>query len=185
MPNTQPHRNVHRLAIQPVLALLAERWPSCFTLNGKRKPLAIGIRAEIERQLPEIEPRLLQKALSFYVRSMAYQRASMIPGTVRVALDGSASGTVTAEHANKAILSAAALAERQGSRLAAKVTKPETAALKPTGPSQDEAATTPKTPEPRGAGNEKPRLGLGDLREAGRRRAAVHRGMDQASLSKR
>ena len=96
MPPTQTSRDDHRAAIKPVLALLAERWPRCFTLNSrKRKPLAVGIRAEIERQLPEVDPRLLRKALRSYVVSMAYQRASMIAGTVRVTLDGSAGGTVS------------------------------------------------------------------------------------------
>jgi ProP effector len=173
MPNSGARRDANRAAIQPVLALLAERWPHCFMLNRRPKPLAVGIRAEIERQLPEIDPRLLQRALSFYVRSMAYQRASMIPGTVRVALDGSASGTVTAEQAKKAILSVAALAERQGSRLAAKESNPETVALKPTDPSQDNAAPAPKSTGPGIVINKMPRLGLGDLREAGRRRAAA------------
>jgi sRNA-binding protein len=104
---------------------------------------------------------------------MAYQRASMIPGTVRVALDGSASGTVTAEQAKKAILSVATLAQRQGSRLAAKESTPETVALKPRDPSQDKAAPVPKSAETGVAINTIPRLGLGDLREAGRRRAAA------------
>jgi ProP effector len=173
MPNSGTRRDATRAAIQPVLALLAERWPRCFTVNKRRKPLAVGIRAEIERQLLEVDPRLLQKALSFYVRSMAYQRASMIPGTVRVALDGSASGTVTAEQAKKAILSVATLAQRQGSRLAAKESTPETVALKPRDPSQDKAAPVPKSAETGVAINTIPRLGLGDLREAGRRRAAA------------
>lgn len=169
MPLTQARRDANRSATQPVLALLAERWPRCFKLDpGNRKPLAVGIRAEIEQQLPEIEPRLLQKALSFYVANMAYQRALMVPGTVRVTLDGSASGTVTAEQATKAILSVAALAEKQGSRLAGKTTEPKAAAA------VSEARTVPvrKSPEAGATGNERPRLGLRDLREAGRRRAA-------------
>jgi ProP effector len=168
MPPTQARRDAHRAAIQPVLALLAERWPHCFNLDPRRrKPLAVGIRAEIEQQHPQMDPRLLRKALSFYVANMAYQRTLIVPGAVRVALDGSASGTVTAEQAKKAILSVSAFAEKQGARLAANA--PEAAAMKATSPAK--AIPVRKSPEPGATSKEKSRLGLHDLREAGRRRA--------------
>jgi sRNA-binding protein len=169
MPPTKTPRSAQRAAIQAALAVLAERWPGCFKLDPqRRRPLAVGIRAEIEQQLPDCDPRLLQKALGFYVASMAYQRALIVPGAVRVALDGGASGTVTAEQAKKAILSVAALAGRQGSRNAAKT--PAAAAMKATAVSQARTVQVPKSPE--ASVTERPRLGLGDLREAGRRRAA-------------
>jgi sRNA-binding protein len=163
MPPTQTSRDGHRAEIRPVLALLAKRWPRCFTLNSRRrKPLAVGIRAEIEQRLPEVDPRLLRKALRSYVVNMAYQRASMVAGTVRVTLDGSARGTVTTEEARKAILTVAALAEKQRSRLAA---------LARTGTEKETAIPISKSPEPGAAGSDRLRVGLADLREAGRRRA--------------
>jgi sRNA-binding protein len=172
MSHTQARRDADRAAIQPILVLLAKRWPRCFKLESRRrKPLAVGIRAEIEQQLPEIDPRLLRRALSFYVASMGYQRASMVAGAVRVALDGNASGMVTAEQANKAILKVAALAEKQQSRLAAKPIETEAAANKATGALEAKAVPVSKSLEPGAADNDRPRLGLRDLREAGRRRA--------------
>jgi ProP effector len=155
-----------------VLTLLADRWPRCFALDRERQPLAVGIRAEIERQLPEVDPRLLRRALNFYVASMAYQRCLTVPGAVRVALDGGASGTVTAEQASRAMSSVAALAEKQGSRLARKAGERSAVVRKTTAVSPVKTVPVSKPPEPGIPGNEKPRSGLRDLREAGRRRAA-------------
>lgn len=68
-----------------------------FILERRRQPLEIGIRNKIIAA-DVMKPDGLGLALTVYTRSHGYRRA-MRTGAKRLGLDGSAAGTVTAEHA--------------------------------------------------------------------------------------
>jgi ProP effector len=107
--------------VAAVIALLAERWPACFSVyQGDRKPLKVGIHLEIIAALDgAVTPAKLSRALRRYTSNRSY-RARLIAGAQRVGLEGEPSGTVTAEQAalpprlSLADLRAAARARREG-----------------------------------------------------------------------
>ena len=69
-------------------ALLVEKFPLCFEPRRKpKKPLQIGIRAEIALRCPELDWGHLGIALFDYTCGPSYLR-SFVPGAVRVDLDG-------------------------------------------------------------------------------------------------
>jgi ProP effector len=85
------------------LLLLRERFPQSFARPNARtrRPLAIGIHAEIAAALPDLDVATIRSALGFYTRDIRYQRA-LTEGAERIGLDGTAAGTVTAEQAESA-----------------------------------------------------------------------------------
>lgn len=83
-----------------VIELLAERFPQCFAVYElRRRPLKVGIRDDIVAAINgAIEPRWLNRALSFYTHNVGYLH-SLRAGAVRIDLDGNAAGEVTEEQA--------------------------------------------------------------------------------------
>ena len=65
---------------------------------SSKQPLMIGIKEEIKETYPGIRSRDLYGLMSYICRNDAYLKAS-IAGNPRYSLDGTGSGTVTAEQA--------------------------------------------------------------------------------------
>ena len=80
------------LSARAVLASLVAQYP--VIKNGQ--PLAIGINKLLAARHPEFEQKALRAALSHHTGSTAYLK-NLQSGTQRFALDGEASGEVTAE----------------------------------------------------------------------------------------
>jgi ProP effector len=92
-----------KAAVLATVTLLAERFPAAFfAFEGQRRPLKIGIAADICEAVPEINKEHLQWALARYCMSPGYLR-SLTGDAARVDLAGDAAGIVTAEAAAKAI----------------------------------------------------------------------------------
>jgi sRNA-binding protein len=92
-----------KAAVMATVSLLAERYPAAFfVFEGRRRPLKIGIAADICEAMPEVNKEHLQWALARYCMSPGYLR-SLTSGVVRVGLGGDAAGTVTDEAAVKAV----------------------------------------------------------------------------------
>jgi sRNA-binding protein len=183
-----------------VLAHLAQRWPSVFKIDpGERKPLAIGIGAELARLMPEVDPKLLLKALGKYCGNVDYLSA-LVAGGPRIGLDGSTAGMVSQDEMADAQRRLIAKQEKRERRQeekarveAALKLKHENALLAPSEPAPPVGPQPPFTrrpprskpnhrinkpelkaadqPPPRTLVGDKPRLSLRDLREAGRRRS--------------
>ena len=82
-----------------VIALLATRFPQCFSIHAPRAPLKIGIHAEVLDALNgAVKPDQLQRALANYTSVPGYLR-SIVPGTSRWDINGSSTGVVTHEEA--------------------------------------------------------------------------------------
>jgi sRNA-binding protein len=92
------------------IALLAERFPAVFALEGwqPHKPLKIGIKADIAATgiMPAED---IRPALRLYVQRLMYQRA-LAAGGSRYDLNGEPCGEVTAEQASIAATAAAHIA---------------------------------------------------------------------------
>jgi sRNA-binding protein len=83
-----------------LLDLLTETCAAAFSVYEKnRRPLKVGIHEEILAALDGAVTRTeLARALRAYVSNPVY-RSRLVPGAVRVGLDGASAGTVTAEQA--------------------------------------------------------------------------------------
>jgi ProP effector len=86
----------------PLITLFAERWPRCFSVyEQRRRPLAVGIHAEIIASLEGIAGEAeIRRALSYYVRNPKYRKTLKV-GSARIGLDGEPAGVVTEEQATK------------------------------------------------------------------------------------
>src|SRR6516164_8558278 len=104
------HRMSHN-AILAVISLLAEKWPSCFSIiESGRRPLKLGIRGDVLAALDgAISAGKVSAALRWYVSSPEYQRR-LLHGAWRVDLNGRPAGTVSQE--DEAHAPALNLAER-------------------------------------------------------------------------
>src|SRR5712671_1102551 len=84
---------------QEVIALLAARFPQCFSIQVPRMPLKIGIHAEMLVALNgAIKFDQLQRALAEYTSVPGYLR-SIVLGARRCDLYGGSAGVVTHEEA--------------------------------------------------------------------------------------
>ena len=85
-------------AILAVISLLAEKWPSCFSMiESGRRPLKLGIRDDVLAALDgAISAGKVLAALRWYVSSPEYQRR-LLHGAWRVDLNGRPAGTVSQE----------------------------------------------------------------------------------------
>jgi sRNA-binding protein len=146
-----------RAARISALLLLRERFPQTFArLNAQtRRPLKVGIHAEIAAALPDLSAVEVKRALQFYARDVRYH-AACIEGAERIGLDGKVAGTVAtaeAEHAKRAIAAIEAKLERHRER---------------------RTAPTPSSPSP------PKRLSLSDLRAAASARKTLNTGANHA-----
>ena len=85
-------------AILAVISLLAEKWPSCFSIiESGRRPLKRGIREDVLAALGgAISAGKVSAALRWYVSSPEYQRR-LVHGAWRVDLNGKPVGIVSQE----------------------------------------------------------------------------------------
>ena len=86
------------------LAFLSSKYPKCFFLEGKVKPLKIGIFQDLAKDLAENEDvsnRLLRLCLRHYTSSWRYLESVKV-GVARVDLTGEDGELVEAEHAEHA-----------------------------------------------------------------------------------
>ena len=83
-------------AIRAVISLLAEKWPSCFSIiECGRRPLKLGIRDDVLAALDSaISAGKVSAALRWYVSSPEYQHR-LLHGAWRVDLNGRPAGTVS------------------------------------------------------------------------------------------
>lgn len=102
-----------RMRTLTVRAALATCFPKCFVPKGdtRKRPLKIGIRADLLAALPEIDPRDLRDTLIDYCQGPSY-RAVLTAGAVRIDLEGNPAGEVTAEEAESAAESVATFEAR-------------------------------------------------------------------------
>jgi sRNA-binding protein len=113
-----------KAAVLATVSLLAERFPSTFfTVEGRRRPLKIGIAPDICAAVPDINKEHLQWALARYCMSPGYLR-SLTTGAVRVDLAGEPAGDVTAEAATKALATMVQVVSARRKRAAAKAPEP-------------------------------------------------------------
>jgi sRNA-binding protein len=118
-----------KAAVLATVSLLAERFPSTFfTVEGRRRPLKIGIATDVCEAVPDINREHLQWALARYCMSPGYLR-SLTTGAMRVGLSGDVAGDVTAEAATKALATMVQVVSARRKRAAA---KPEPVAVKVT-----------------------------------------------------
>jgi ProP effector len=104
--------------VHATIGVLAERWPKAFSVFQQRRPLKIGIHAEIAAAAPDIEPSLVDQTVGYYCRSIGYLNACTV-GAARVDLDGNACGEVSAgDAAHAAAKFATALRRRAAKRQA-------------------------------------------------------------------
>jgi ProP effector len=91
-------RSTSRRNVMPILELLAERFPACFSVyENRRRPLAVGIHAEILVALDgALAAADLGLALRVYTSNAVY-RSKLRAGAVRIGLDGEPAGVVTPE----------------------------------------------------------------------------------------
>ena len=178
---TAPQRTgavMNTLAVNTIVTL-AEKFSATFAVyEGRRKPLKIGIFADL-LIATAIDPAELKEALRLYCSNAGYLRACSAPGAVRVDLNGGAAGQVTDELAERAAARLAKQKERQKKRRIARAWKEaweRRAAAKPAPTPKPELET--ETPEPA----EVPRSeltpvrrgdGFNALREAARARKAA------------
>jgi sRNA-binding protein len=85
-------------AILAVISLLAEKWPSCFSIiESGRRPLKRGIREDVLAALGgAVSAGKVSAALRWYVSSPEYQRR-LVHGAWRVDLNGKPVGIVSQE----------------------------------------------------------------------------------------
>jgi ProP effector len=146
------------------IALLAERYPNVFAIQLERvRPLAVGICQTLRLFAPDIPSQQLRAALKAYCRHGSYLRA-MVEGAPRIDLDGAPSGVVTGDAARHAAERLAAV-EAAAARRAAQAKAAFAARPQPKPPTASVVdVRRPNVPSgPR-------RLGLADLRAAGRAR---------------
>jgi ProP effector len=113
-PVAKPGKPVRDTAVDAAIALLAERWPACFSVfEQRRRPMKLDIHRDILAALDgAVTPVELGRAMRFYVGNLWYLRM-MAAGVAPIDLDGNPSGAVSAEEADGA---AARLASRKRNR---------------------------------------------------------------------
>jgi sRNA-binding protein len=154
-----------KAAVLATVSLLADRFPAAFfVFEGRRRPLKIGIAADICEAVPEINKEHLQWALARYCMSPGYLR-SLTGGAARVDLAGDAAGVVTAEAAAKAIGMLAQVVTARRKRTAKVAREPAKAKVVP-------RETKPVAGVASAAKSTALRMSIEAIREAAQRRRA-------------
>ena len=99
-PTPQVCKRRHDPTVEAVIDLLAELYPMAFSMyEGRRKPLKIGIRDDLNKVLDGAVTEIgLKQALRCYCQNKVY-RSRLRQGAVRIDLQGEPVGIVSAEHA--------------------------------------------------------------------------------------
>ena len=146
------------------LQILIKQFPDCFDWNDHR-PLKIGIHKDLVAR--GVDRRLARIGLSRYCRQIGYHQA-LVEGATRIDLDGQPAGIVTPQEARFAKKHYVAMLEaavsKQKGRCEQATQGPKTAAEARQRPAVIEPAVAAPAVAPPA------RLGLADLRTAGRQR---------------
>jgi sRNA-binding protein len=142
--------------------VLVAEFPLAFSTEPEQmKPLSIGIKPRIYGRCT-LSNRKVGDALRRYTRRVAYLHA-IVEGAVRVDVDGTASGTVTAKESAHA-------AEEMKRILAIAAGKPKDK-IKPNAPAMRNIRPLPEMADSSNPGPQ--RLGIADLRRAGAARRSA------------
>lgn len=101
---SQVENQVKPNAVKDLVALLAEKFPACFSLTGPAKPLKVGIFQDLAQRLEndaDISKTSLRQALRLYTSSWRYLDA-LKEGARRVDLDGVEGDAIDAQQAEHA-----------------------------------------------------------------------------------
>jgi ProP effector len=112
---------IRKEKIDAALSRLAEQFPKTFVTEKHmpHRPLKVGIAADIQAALPDLDRRALGVALKVYTHRIVYLQAVVV-GADRVDLDGNPAGQVTASEAEyAAAVLAGIMAQRVAKRSAA------------------------------------------------------------------
>ena len=88
------------LTTKEIIALLATKFPACFSIEGQAKPLKVGIFQEIAEQLTEednVSKTRLRQVLRHYTSSWRYLKSIKL-GVKRVDLAGESVAEIDQEH---------------------------------------------------------------------------------------
>lgn len=92
--------------LRAMVDLVCNRYPKVFShpaLKGSGMvPLGLDIDRELHAAMPDADPTLIDRFLSFYRNGFWYYRCLTSAGAARVGLDGSPCGRVTVAEADKA-----------------------------------------------------------------------------------
>src|SRR5262245_15876337 len=107
-------------AVTAAIALLAERYPKCFSVyEGRRRPLKIGIHKDILAAVDgALTPLELGKALGAYCSNPVYLGHTR-KGAWRLDLDGNPAGVVTADEEAHAKATLAGIGAKKNAKRAA------------------------------------------------------------------
>jgi ProP effector len=100
---------VKRTSTKDIIALLAEKFPACFSIQGAAKPLKVGIFQDLAEKLTEedaISKTRLRQALRHYTSSWRYLKAVKL-GSQRVDIEGNDVAEIDqaqADYANKTLV---------------------------------------------------------------------------------
>lgn len=95
---------IKRLSTKEIIAYLVEKFPECFSVKGKVKPLKIGIFQDLAEKLNDdetVSKTRLRQALRHYTSSWRYLKAIKV-GVSRVDIDGKDVAEIDEEQANYA-----------------------------------------------------------------------------------
>ncbi|MCW8833415.1 MAG: RNA chaperone ProQ [Colwellia sp.] len=95
---------IKRISTKDIITYLAEKFPECFSVKGKVKPLKIGIFQDLAEKLSDdetVSKTRLRQALRHYTSSWRYLKAIKL-GTFRVDIDGKEVAEVDQEQADYA-----------------------------------------------------------------------------------
>ncbi len=123
--NIQPVANKVNPPVKEVIAYLAEKFPACFSVEGKAKPLKVGLFQDLAEALADdetVSKTQLRQVLRVYTNSWRYLACCTV-NAVRVGLQGEAAGIVDeqqAQHAQESLVQAkeAAVARKAEQRKA-------------------------------------------------------------------
>lgn len=95
---------IKRISTKDIITYLAEKFPECFSVKGKVKPLKIGIFQDLAEKLSDdetVSKTRLRQALRHYTSSWRYLKAIKL-GAFRVDIDGKEVAEIDEEQANYA-----------------------------------------------------------------------------------
>jgi sRNA-binding protein len=120
-----------------ILGRLQARFPEVIARpeQRERRPLKVGIHDDVVALFPEVDRKIIGRALMLYTRHVAYQRG-LAASAARVDLNGVETGPVTPADAEHARGQVAKLKVRAATRKAAKAAAQETRAEQPPKPEQ-------------------------------------------------
>lgn len=93
-----------RTSTKEIIAYLAEKFPSCFSIEGAAKPLKVGIFQDLAERLTDdetVSKTRLRQALRHYTSSWRYLKAIKL-GAFRVDINGEQAAEIDQEQADYA-----------------------------------------------------------------------------------